>query len=410
MSMAGRRTSGGTVRAAAPAFFAVVVVFLKNKRCADHPENESFTPNGKTTVLEGAKGGWWGAQNANDRMLMIGWALGDFNGAAGPGITFLTRLTLLREVNFDAKTNDLVSNPVPELVNLRSGLVTSEKVALTANTVHHVAKTSGGAAASADIVVNFTVPQAGAQLGACVLAAAPGGKAFVPHWETLPNTNAAYDRVGVPGNKSTFLGNASDANACLALCKAESGCQEWAWKIFGPKPPPAFLNSTDACYMINDPTDLDTPGLVVPGCRPGCPQAGATSGKFWRSDSSTAGIGITIAVGADKKMQMAVGACAPPKPGAAPAADIDGGAKTVALLDDEDVVSVRILPDRSVVDFFVQGGRWSGTQSWISGAPRAADASQVSVWSGSAGVTADVEVHGMGCGWESPSYTDSPTM
>ncbi len=124
-------------------------------------------------------------------MLMIGWALGDFNGAAGPGITFLTRLTLLREVNFDAKTNDLVSNPVPELVNLRSDLVTSEKVALTANTVHHVAKTSGGAAASADIVVNFTVPQAGGQLGACVLAAAPGGKAFVPHWETLPNTNAA---------------------------------------------------------------------------------------------------------------------------------------------------------------------------------------------------------------------------
>lgn len=31
-------------------------------------------------------------------MLMIGWALGDYKGPAGPGITFLTRLTLLREV------------------------------------------------------------------------------------------------------------------------------------------------------------------------------------------------------------------------------------------------------------------------------------------------------------------------
>jgi hypothetical protein len=63
------------------------------------PSNESFTPyvpSGatapKTTVLEGAKGGWWGAQNANSRMLMIGWALGDYNGPAGPGIKFLTRL------------------------------------------------------------------------------------------------------------------------------------------------------------------------------------------------------------------------------------------------------------------------------------------------------------------------------
>ena len=49
------------------------------------------------------------------------WALGDFNGPAGPGIEFLTRLTLLREVNFDSKTNDLVSNPVPAQNNQLQG-------------------------------------------------------------------------------------------------------------------------------------------------------------------------------------------------------------------------------------------------------------------------------------------------
>jgi hypothetical protein len=56
--------------------------------------------------------GWWGAQMANERMMMIGWATPDFHGDAGAGISFLTRLTLLREVNFDTKTMNLVSNPV----------------------------------------------------------------------------------------------------------------------------------------------------------------------------------------------------------------------------------------------------------------------------------------------------------
>ena len=63
-------------------------------------------------------------------------------------------------MTYDLKTNDLVSNPVPELLSLRGASVASEqKVALAANSVHHVEKTAGGAAASADIEVNFTVPQ-----------------------------------------------------------------------------------------------------------------------------------------------------------------------------------------------------------------------------------------------------------
>ena len=38
--------------------------------------------------------------------------------------------------------------------------------------------------------------------------------------------------------------------------------------------------------------------------------------------------------------------------------------------EDEEALALRILPDRSVVDFFVQGGRFAGTQSWLSGTPR----------------------------------------
>ena len=63
-------------------------------------------------------------------------------------------------MTYDLKTNDLVSNPVSELLSLRGASVASEqKVVLAANSVHHVEKTAGGAAASADIEVNFIAPQ-----------------------------------------------------------------------------------------------------------------------------------------------------------------------------------------------------------------------------------------------------------
>lgn len=83
---------------------------------------------------------------------------------------------------------------------------------------------------------------------------------------------------------------------------------------------------------------------------------------------------------------------------------------TIPLFDDESSISVRILADRSVADFFVNGGRYSGTVSWVSPSPRAAASSQVTVFSDTPGVTADIDVYGMGCGWENPSYTEHPTM
>ena len=73
-----------------------------------YAENETFVPwspageqPGRVAKLEGGSASWWGATggaDSNGRMMLIGWATPDFNGPAGPGIEFLTRLTGLREV------------------------------------------------------------------------------------------------------------------------------------------------------------------------------------------------------------------------------------------------------------------------------------------------------------------------
>ncbi len=59
-------------------------------------------------LLRGKFGASGGTDN-NGRMMMLGWATPDFHGDAGPGIKFLTRMTLLREVNYDPKLQTLVS-------------------------------------------------------------------------------------------------------------------------------------------------------------------------------------------------------------------------------------------------------------------------------------------------------------
>ena len=86
------------------------------------PWKPEGSPDGRTVRVEGGHGGWWGASGGTDnngRMMMIGWALPDYHGPAGPGIGFLTRLTGLREINWDSKLQSLVANPVPELTGLR---------------------------------------------------------------------------------------------------------------------------------------------------------------------------------------------------------------------------------------------------------------------------------------------------
>jgi hypothetical protein len=229
-----------------------------------YPENETwvaYVPPGdsapKISHLEKAKAGWWGAQSANNRTFMIGWALGDYHGPAGAGIDFLTRLTLLREIHYDAKLGDLVSNPTAELRNLRTGTIASETaVALTPATPHHVAGTAGGAAASADIDLSFHLPAAGGTFGACVLAKPPGTPPFEPHWVIVPDSNAAYNKVGVPGNQATFLGNASSVNGCWALCNQTANCEEFAWHSIAPTSDPP------SCSICSEPTSARLPYLL----------------------------------------------------------------------------------------------------------------------------------------------------
>eukprot|EP01052_Picozoa_sp_SAG31_P011703 SAG31_NODE_668_length_12945_cov_15.915849_13_plen_108_part_00 len=74
-----------------------------------YPANESFVWDGQSvTQLEHGGTGWWGAQGGaanNNRMMMIGW-VGDY-GDPITRITY-TRLSALREVNWDVKTHNLV--------------------------------------------------------------------------------------------------------------------------------------------------------------------------------------------------------------------------------------------------------------------------------------------------------------
>jgi hypothetical protein len=89
---------------------------------------------------------------------------------------------------------------------------------------------------------------------------------------------------------------------------------------------------------------------------------------------------------------------------------VRGSGATFKIFADEDELAMRILADRSVADLFLQGGRWAATQGWQHTAPRKPADSLVMVWSGSSGLSAQVDVHAMGCGWLNPSYTDKPTL
>ena len=105
-------------------------------------------------------------------MMMLGWATPDFHGDAGKGINFLTRMTLLREVNYDHKLENLVSNPLPELKGLRGASIASKKAVALSATAHVVAGTDGGKAAAADIEMTFNGAKSGDTIDVCVLGSA----------------------------------------------------------------------------------------------------------------------------------------------------------------------------------------------------------------------------------------------
>jgi len=342
------------------------------------PAAETFVSSGTVAHLEHGRADWWGGQGGpdnNNRMMIVGWAMPDYNGPAGPGITFLTRLTLVREVNYDAELKTLVANPLPELVGLRSGVLASERgVALGGAAPHVVAGTGAGAAASADVNVTFRALTAGSVFGACVLANDTNEGLGIRLSMSGAASNYFMPGVDLPSDDYNVTDvSYSDPRICQAACTADGAkCQAYTY--------------------------VKRPPLVGSCCLKGSVPAQASN------PACTSGIKAAAPPGS---VTVQVGACADAL-GSGFGADNAG--KTFSLRSSTATsVTVRILADRSVADFFVEGGSWSGTVAWLAKDPRAAGDSAVTLF-GNSGVVADVDVWSMGCGWVDPSYTENPTM
>jgi hypothetical protein len=344
------------------------------------PAAETFVSSNTVARLENGRADWWGGQGGSDnnnRMMIVGWAMPDFKGPAGPGINFLTRLTLVREVNFDAELKTLVANPLPELVGLRAAVLASERgVALGGPAPHVVAGTGAGAAASADVNVTFRALTPGSVFGACVLAndtneglgirVSVGGAAsdyFMPG-------------VDLPGGDYNVTDvSYSDAHICQAACTADGArCQSYTYVT---RPP-----LVGSCCLKGGVPAQDSCAACTSGIKAARPPGSVTVQVGSCADALGGGFG------ADNKGRTFA---------------LRASARAAAS------VTVRILADRSVADFFIEGGSWSGTVAWLAAGPRRAADSAVTLF-GSAGVVADVDVWGMGCGWADPSYTENPTM
>jgi hypothetical protein len=219
---------------------------------------------------------------------------------------------------------NLPQNPVPELLGLRTGSIASETIPSVPATAHIVAKTGGGAAASADITVKFSgfTNASKGSFGLCVL-----GNGKMPGNGSGIGITITVGQKGLPGFQ--------DVNIASGKCQVNQ----------------------------------------------------AADGVASLSSNSTMGD--------------------------AGKSTLDTGAKlasSMKLFEDETELMVRVLPDRSVADWFVQGGRWAATDGWPGTAPRKPEDSSVMLWSTAAGVSAQVDVFGMGCGWLNPAYTEHPTL
>ena len=341
--------------------------------------NESFAPSGTVAHLEGGGADWFGGQGGadnNNRMMIVGWAMPDYNGPAGPGITFLTRLTLVREVNYDAELKSLVANPLPELAGLRSGVLASERGVALGAAPHVVAGTGGGAAASADVNITFSGLSQSSVFGACVLAN-DTFEGLGIRLSMSPQSNYYMPGIDMPGGDYNVTNvNYSDPHICQAACTADSNCQSFTYV----KRPPLVGS---CCLKGSVPQQVPNPSCTSGTKR--APPPGSVS--------------VQVGSCADAMRGFSEGSAA-------------ASSSSFPLRDGATSVTVRILPDRSVADFFVAGGRWSGTVAWLAKEPRGAADSTVSLFAAAAstGVVADIDVWSMGCGWADPSYTDNPTM
>lgn len=373
--------------------------------------NETFTPwspagevPGREARLEGGSASWWGATGGSDaagRMLLIGWATPDYTNRSGPGIYFLTRLTALREVNWDAEIGNLVANPVPELAALHAGEIAQETGVPLSAAPHLVPGTAGGAAASADVNVSFSgfSLNGTASFGACVLSNGSLGSGLGIFFSSGGSDPADYFLPGVdlPGGDYNVTNvNYADPHICQVRAGGRACVRGGPWGGTCAPPPQASCTADPRCAAY---TYVTRPPLVGSCCLKGSVPA--------QNPNPTCTSGIKPAP--PGSFDVRVGSCAEAAAGALRGPPVGtlrlrGGSAAPTL-------TLRVLADRSVADFFAEGGRWAGTVSWpTSHAPRNPGDSAVLAWATTPGVVADIDVAAMGCGWVTPSYTDSPTM
>jgi hypothetical protein len=301
----------------------------------------------------------------------------DYKGDAGPGINFLTRLTLLREVNYDAALGTLVSNPVPELVNLRNGTVASVESLALSPTPAAVAGTGGGAAASADILVSFRGVNASAasSFGVCVLSNGTLGSGLGVSFSTKSGAGEGWWEPGVDllgGDYNVTNVDYSDPHICQAACGSDARCKAYTYVTRPPK--------VGSCCL----KDSVPPAVQRTTCT-----SGVKPGK--------------------NAVAVRVGTCAALLSGEL---EKEAGSPSTVALAPGAPLTLRLLPDRSVLDVFVNGGAFAGTVTWDAQAPPRApgDTSVILVAPTGSGLSADVDVYSMGCGWVNPSYTEHPNL
>ena len=293
----------------------------------------------------------------------------------GPGIEFLTRLTLLREVNWDVKTQG------------------TESTTCSTPPTLHLCKSKGGPG----------------RVGANRPRPVPGSvsRPAMPPSPSLPPSPLSLSVASY----TSFVADVRDHDDVTGL-------------VANPVPELVLLRS--GVMASENITALPSDGAPHLIAKTGAGAAasadvvinfnisslgasGATSATFGAcvlsNGTPNSGIGIKVTVQvADAGTRWVAFAEA----GACSTSGVAGG--TPIPLFDENTLTLRVLPDRSVADWFVQGGRWAATTGWQTTAPRAPADSNVMLWSSTPGIGAAATVYGMSCGWLNPSYTENPTM
>jgi sucrose-6-phosphate hydrolase SacC (GH32 family) len=293
-------------------------------------------------------------KDGTPRMMNIGWVTsiarrrgqsGVGSGAAAaafapPG----SALSLLREINYDSFTGKLIANPVPELALLRNATLFSA-AAMPLQPL-------GGGDGGRHTMLPLALPGAGhtadvsAQVSLHPSAPTSFGISVLAHSDNISDSATVRVNIAAPDSQGVYHG--------VVRGRVELPLTDCPWENWWECAHPACLTNRSAA---------------------GCPslqkaRAPRPTDLGWNGSFSLA------------KQHFA--------------ADCEGGLRTPC-------VTLRILVDRSVVEVFVGSGQVSALMAYE---PPSLAATQIHMFTaaaaaaGVAPVTAGVEVHSMGCGWD----------